>query len=75
MRLQVKRLCIALLVVFMAIFTLDNVVVARRWNGVVMLSLSVYLLMVIIFINSYWKQKRAIEREQLLDELLSDEEH
>ncbi|MBD0284764.1 MAG: hypothetical protein ICV84_19785 [Flavisolibacter sp.] len=64
-----------MVLVFMAIYTLDYVVVRRRWDGVVLLTLSVYVLMLIIFIYSYWKQKRAIEREQLLDELLSDEEH
>ncbi|MBD0278771.1 MAG: hypothetical protein ICV81_12525 [Flavisolibacter sp.] len=64
-----------MVLVFMAIYTLDYVVVRRRWDGVVLLTLSVYVLMLIIFIYSYWKQKRTIEREQLLDELLSDEEH
>ncbi|MBD0279696.1 MAG: hypothetical protein ICV81_17285 [Flavisolibacter sp.] len=54
--------------------TLDNVVVRRRLDGVFALSLSVYRLMLIILLFSYWRQKKALEQEQLVDDLLSDKE-
>ncbi|MDQ3845381.1 MAG: hypothetical protein M3342_15440 [Bacteroidota bacterium] len=60
MRLHVKRLLIALVLVFMAIYTLDNVVVRRRWNGVVLLTLSVYLLMLIFFFSHIVYKKRYV---------------
>ncbi|MBD0278100.1 MAG: hypothetical protein ICV81_09080 [Flavisolibacter sp.] len=60
MRLHVKRLLIALVLVFMAINTLDNVVVRRRWNGVVLLTLSVYLLMLIFFFSHIVYKERYV---------------
>ncbi len=74
MGLHAKRLCMALLVVCMTIYILDHIVVAKRFDAMVKLGLAAYIIMLFILLISYRKQKRALEQERLVDELLSDEE-
>ncbi len=73
MGLHAKRISIALLVVFVAIYSMEHIIIRERWEAMVVLGLTFYVLMLLISVLIYRKQKRAIEKERLLDELLSDD--